>query len=143
MAAGLRPSVWLQLCIFVLALFLGFVKRRHEKVLLYKHDVMHRGVLSHYKVYFLDQMIIISAALCVVFYSLYTVSPEIISRIGWSGMTYTVPFVVYGVFRYLYLVHVKKIGGDPGEVLLTDFPFILNIMLWITAAIFLVYSPFN
>jgi len=134
------PSVWLQLCVFILAIFLGLIKRRHEKISLYGHAAKHRAVLMHYKVYFLDHLIMISATLCVVFYGLYTVSPDLVSRIGSNYMAYTIPFVIYGIFRYLYLIHARKTGGNPGEILMSDIPLMLDILLWILAAAFLVYS---
>lgn len=137
---GFRPSIWIQLCVFVLALFLGFIKRRHEKRILYERAAEHRGVLMHYTAYFLDQMIMISATLCVVFYGLYVMSEDVIRRTGTVYMAYTIPFVVYGIFRYLYLVHVKKLGGDPGEILTSDAAFAVNILLWITAAVAILYA---
>ena len=137
------PSVWLQLCVFLLALFLGFIKRRNEKILLYGDATKHRDVLSHYKVYFLDQMAIISATLCIVFYGMYAVSKEVIVRVGTNKMAYTIPFVVYGIFRYLYVVHAKRSGGDPGEILLTDLPLVVDISLWISVTILLLYYPFK
>jgi 4-hydroxybenzoate polyprenyltransferase len=137
---NILPSIWLQFCVFVLAIFLGFIKRRHEKVSLYDKAAEHRGVLVHYTAYFLDQMIMISATLCIVFYSLYVLSEEVTRRVGGGHIAYTLPFVVYGVFRYLYLVHVKKLGGDPGEILLRDFSFTLNTLLWISSIIFILYG---
>jgi len=136
---NILPSVWLQLCIFLLSLFLGFIKRRHEKLTLYDKAVEHRGVLIHYTPYFLDQMIMISASLSIIFYGLYVVSSDVVKRIGNNYMPYTVPFVVYGIFRYLYLVHVRKLGGEPEEVLLSDFPFVLNMIFWIFSIILIRY----
>lgn len=134
------PSAWAQLCIFVLALFLGFIKRRHEKLVLRDSAIEHRGVLAHYTAYFLDQMIMISATLCVIFYGLYVMSEDITRRVGGFHMAYTLPFVVYGIFRYLYLVHVKKLGGDPGEILFSDVPFVISMVFWIISVAAILYA---
>ena len=128
---GVLPSLWLQMCVFVLALFLGFTKRRYEITELKEKAAEHRGALSQYSIYFLDQMVMISATLSIVFYGLYTISPEVIERLGHNDLLYTLPFVIYGIFRYLYLVHVKKRGDDPGEVLLSDVPLLVCILLWV------------
>jgi 4-hydroxybenzoate polyprenyltransferase len=125
-AIGITPSVWLQLCVFLLTLFLSFAKRRHEKITL-EQAAEHRGVLERYDVYFLDQMIVISAALSVIFYCLYVFSSE---RRDAAILIYTIPFVIYGIFRYLYLVNVKRIGGEPGDAIFLDAPFALNLFLW-------------
>lgn len=139
LAIDIHPSIWLQLCVFLLALFLGFIKRRHEKIILYDKAVEHRGVLAHYTSYFLDQMIMISATLCVIFYGLYTMSEDVARQLGNNYMAYTIPFVIYGVFRYLYLVYVKKIGDDAGEILISDLPFFINIALWFFSVVFIIY----
>ena len=138
-AAQVLPSVWLQLCVFLLALFLGFTKRRHEIASLKNHAVEHRSVLAHYTTYLLDQIIIICSTLTIVFYGLYAISPEIISRLGNHNLAYSMSFVIYGIFRYLYLVHVKKSGGDPGELIFSDKPLMMNIFLWIIYIIYLLY----
>lgn len=139
LVVGIIPSIWLQLCVFVLAIFLGSLKRRHEKISLYDKAAEHRDVLGHYKIYFIDQMTMIAATLCVVFYGLYAISPDIISRIGSTNMAYTIPFVIYGIFRYLYVTHANKSGGDPGEILLTDIPLLIDIILWISVSAVFVY----
>jgi 4-hydroxybenzoate polyprenyltransferase len=133
------PSAWLQLCVFLLALFLSFIKRRHEGSSLYDKHIYRREALAYYQPYFLDQMIMISATLVIVFYGLYVMSEEITARIGNHHMMYTLPFVVYGIFRYLYLVDVKKMGGDPGEILISDLPFLLNLCLWILSVVAILY----
>ncbi len=139
-AANVLPSAWLQLCVFLLALFLGFNKRRHELESLGLTASLHRRVLSHYTTYLLDQLIIISSTLAIVFYGLYTISPDIQARVGNHNMVYSVVFVIYGMFRYLYLVHVKKIGDDPGEVLIQDKPLIVNVLLWVVFIVFVLYK---
>jgi 4-hydroxybenzoate polyprenyltransferase len=139
-AAEIFPSVWLQLCVFLLALFLGFTKRRHELASLKDKAPEHRSVLSHYTAYLLDQIIIICSTLAIAFYGLYTISSDITSRTGNSNMVYSVVFVIYGIFRYLYLVHVRKLGDDPGETLLKDGPLLINVLLWILFIGILLYS---
>ena len=130
-ATHIVPSLWLLMCVFVLALFLGFTKRRYEISTLKSDAVAHRGVLSEYTAYFLDQMIMISSTLVIVFYGLYTISAEVVARIGGYEMFYSTPFVIYGIFRYLYLIHVRKLGDDPGDILLSDIPLLIDIVLWL------------
>lgn len=134
-----RPSIWLELCVFLLAVFLALIKRRQEKLSLYTDAAKHRDVLSHYKIYFLDQIITISAALAIVFYGLYTVWPDVALRIGSTNMAYTIPFVIYGIFRYLYVVHAKKTTGDPTEIVLSDLPLIIDLALWLIVSGCLIY----
>jgi len=129
-AVSIIPSVWLQVCVFLIALFLGFTKRRHEMLILKEKAGDHRSVLRHYTTYLLDQLIIICATLTIIFYCLYTFSSDLIARINSQNMVYSLVFVVYGMFRYLYLVHVKKRGDDPGEVILSDRALLINIILW-------------
>ncbi len=141
-AVDVIPSEWLQLCVFLLALFLGFNKRRHELENLKETASLHRKVLGDYSIQLLDQLILISATLAIVFYGLYTISPEILMRMGNHRMVYSLIFVIYGLFRYLFLVHVKKIGDDPGEILLQDKPLMINIFLWIAYLVVLLYPGF-
>ncbi|MEI8011172.1 MAG: decaprenyl-phosphate phosphoribosyltransferase [Candidatus Omnitrophota bacterium] len=138
-AIGVLPSGWLQMCVFVLALFLGFTKRRSEVVTLKGRSGEHREVLREYPLYFLDQLIMISATLVIVFYGLYTISPDIVNRVYGHIMVYSVGFVVYGIFRYLYLIHVKKRKEDADEVLLGDFPLAFNIVAWALFSFFILY----
>lgn len=140
-AAGVVPSVWLQMCVFLLALFLGFTKRRQEISTLKERAPEHRSVLEHYTAYLLDQMIIICSTLAIVFYGLYTLSFDIRHRIGSQNMIYSVAFVLYGIFRYLYLVHVHKKGDDAGEILLSDGPLLIDVLLWIVYIAVLLYFP--
>ena len=138
-AVSIIPSVWLQLCVFLLALFLGFTKRRNEFSILKERAYEHRAVLSHYTISMLDQVIIICSTLAIVFYGLYTISPEITQRYGGSKMIFSIIFVIYGMFRYLYLMHVKQLGDDPSEVLLTDFPLLFCVLSWICYLIVVLY----
>lgn len=139
LAISILPSVWLQMCVFVLALFLGFTKRRYEMSFLKDSAKEHRLVLSHYTSYLLDQMIIICSTLAIVFYGLYTISNDVVSKLGHYNMVYSVAFVIYGIFRYLYLIHVRKKGRDPVEIFLSDGPLFFNICLWVVFIIFMIY----
>jgi len=133
-------SEWLIICTVLLSLFLGFSKRRHEITVLESHASEHREVLQHYSPYFLDQMIGIVTASTVMSYALYTISEETVKKFGTNHLIYTVPFVLYGIFRYLYLVHKKVEGGNPTKIALTDRPLLANILLWIVAVSFIIYK---
>lgn len=136
---SVTSSQWLILCTILLSLFLGFSKRRHELVLLEDNATGHRKVLEHYSPYFLDQMISVVTASTVICYALYTMSKDTIEKLGTSKLIYTIPFVLYGIFRYLYLVHQKEKGGSPTEIVFTDKPMIVNIILWVIASIVFIY----
>ena len=129
---------WLLMCTILLSLFLGFAKRRHEIVLLTDQADSHRKVLEHYSPYFLDQMILVVSASTVMSYALYTMSPETVAHFGTTKLIYTVPFVLYGIFRYLYLVHQKSGGGNPTKVLLTDRPLLGVVVLWLLTCILII-----
>lgn len=133
-------SPWLVICTTLLALFLGFGKRRHELVTMKENATDHRPILNEYSPYFLDQCMAVITASTVVAYSLYTMSDEVILKLKTDHLNLTIPFVLYGIFRYLYLVHQKSEGGDPTFVLLTDRPLLINIGLWILAACIILYS---
>jgi 4-hydroxybenzoate polyprenyltransferase len=123
-----RFSPWLYVVTTLFALYIGFGKRRAELTLPADEGVQTRRVLDGYTIPFLDQLIIIVSATTIVAYSLYTFSaPNLPSN---HAMMFTIPFVVYGIFRYLYLLQVKLEGGAPEELLLTDRPLQIAIMLW-------------
>lgn len=131
-------SSWLIICTILLSLFLGMSKRRHELETLEKKAQTHRRVLEKYSPYFLDQMISVVTASTVVCYALYTMSEETITKFGTKNLIFTVPFVLYGIFRYLYLIHQKGEGGNPENILVSDKPLLVSIFLWaITAGIIL------
>lgn len=130
-AIQVEMSEWLLVCTMLLALFLGFSKRRHELVLLGEKAKSHRRVLSQYNTRFLDMMIGVVTASTVMSYANYTASAETIARFHTRGLIITLPFVVYGIFRYLYLVYHKADGGDPSESLLGDWPTWINLTLWV------------
>ena len=129
-----RISPWLLLCAFLLALFLALCKRRHEKRLLTGSDTDHRQALGGYTEALLDQLIAIVAGSTIITYALYTLSPETVGRFGTSGLGFTIPFVMFGIFRYLDLVYTGEAGGRPERILLTDRVLIGTIILYIIAA---------
>jgi 4-hydroxybenzoate polyprenyltransferase len=137
---GVRTSEWLIICTVLLSLFLGFSKRRHELKFLEGGANTHRSVLQYYSPYFLDQMIGIVTATTVMSYALYTISEETVRKFNTRQLLYTVPFVLYGIFRYLYLVHKKEEGGNPARLMLTDMPLLVNIVLWIITASLIIYA---
>jgi 4-hydroxybenzoate polyprenyltransferase len=129
-AISVEISHWILICTTLLALFLSFAKRRHEILLLGRNGKEHRQVLEEYDPHFLDMMIGIVTASTIMSYALYTVSEETIGRFHTKGLLFTLPFVLYGVFRYLYLVYHKNTGADPTQSLLTDWPMMTNLFLW-------------
>ena len=110
-AIGVAFSHWLLICTLLLALFLALAKRRQELTLLAEGAAQHRRILGEYSPYLLDQMIAVVTASTVVSYALYTLAPETVSRFGTDRLVWTLPFVLYGILRYLYLVHQKGVGG--------------------------------
>lgn len=132
-------SSWLLICTTLLALFIAMSKRRHELVLLEDDASSHRPILKEYSAYLLDQMISVVTASTVIAYCLYTVSEDTIRKFGTSHLIYTTPFVLYGIFRYLYLVHKKGQGGSPEELVLKDKPLAVTVFLWIATAVAILY----
>jgi 4-hydroxybenzoate polyprenyltransferase len=147
-------SQWILACTFLLALFLGFSKRRHELLLLAplppgsdpqsassEQLAAHRGVLAQYTPAFLDQMIAVVTASTVMAYALYTMSPETVKNFHTHNLIYTSPFVLFGIFRYLYLVHRRAGGGDASESLTSDVPLLASVVLWAAACAALIANP--
>jgi 4-hydroxybenzoate polyprenyltransferase len=132
---------WLLVCTTLLALFLALSKRRHELVLLGDGAPHHRRILEQYSPYLLDQMISVVTASTLIAYTVFTLSAETAQRLGTPFLGFTVPFVLYGIFRYLYLVHQKRGGGSPAEMLLTDRPLLVCVALWAGTVVLLMYSP--
>ncbi len=129
-------SSWLLVCTFFISLFMALSKRRHELILLDDEAKEHRKVLRRYDVLLLDQMISVVTAGTVILYAVYTLSDETVQRFGSDNLKYTIPFVLYGIYRYLYLVYRKQKGGSPEMILLTDGATIINLILYaITVAI--------
>ena len=139
MAIAVPASTWLLINTLLLALFLSFGKRRHELVMLEEGATAHRKILGHYSPYLLDQMIGVTTASVVVMYMFYTFSPEISEKLGTHNLYLTIPFVVYGIFRYLYLIHKKEKGGSPTRVLITDIPILVTVILWLLTSILILY----
>ncbi len=139
-AISVPTSHWLVLCTGLIALFLGFSKRRHELVLQENQAGNSRKVLWHYSPYFLDQMIAVVTASTVMSYALYTVSQETVEKFGTANLIYTIPFVLYGIFRYLYLVHRMEKGGNPTRIMFTDGPIIITVIFWCLAVIWVLYG---
>lgn len=132
-----RFSPWLYVVMTLLALYLGFGKRRAELALLAKGAGSHRKVLQGYTIPLLDQFIMIVSGMTIVAYALYTFSaPNVPAN---HSMMLTIPFVVYAIFRYLYLIEVEHSGGAPEEILLSDRPFQLSMMLWAVAVLAVFY----
>jgi 4-hydroxybenzoate polyprenyltransferase len=139
-AIGVPISNWLYLCTLLLALFLGFAKRRHELCSLDEGATAHRPILSEYSVEMLDQMMAVVAAACIVAFGLYTVSAETVAKVGSDRLKFTVPMVVYGIFRYLFLIHKRNLGGSPERVLLSDLPLLADIGLFVAVAAWALYA---
>ena len=132
-----RFSPWLYVCMTLLALYIGFGKRRAEMVLVADAARDTRRVLDGYTISFLDQLIVIVSATTIVAYSLYTFSAENLPEN--HTMMLTIPFVFYGLFRYLYLIHVENSGGAPEELVFKDRPLMATLMLWGLAAVAVLY----
>ena len=136
-------SQWLLVCTTLLALFLALSKRRHELTALAADATGHRRILEEYSPYLLDQMIAVVTASTVIGYSVYATSSETAARMGTNWLGLTIPFVLYGIFRYLYLVHQKRGGGSPAALLLTDWPLLGCVALWALSVALILYSPFG
>ena len=142
-AVGVGVSAWLLMCTVFLSLFLGFSKRRHELVLLPDDAGEQRAVLDHYSPTFLDQMMNVVTASTLLSYALYTTAEDTVARFGDYGLVWTVPFVLFGIFRYLYLIHQADDPRqrNPTELLLYDVPFLINMGLYGLAVFAIVYLP--
>jgi 4-hydroxybenzoate polyprenyltransferase len=134
-------SHWLLVCTTLLALFLVLSKRRHELTLLADGAMTHRPILEEYSPYLLDQMIAVVTASTLVAYSVYATSAETAERLKTTRLGLTIPFVLYGIFRYLYLVHQKRAGGSPADLLLTDRPLLACVGLGALCVALILYSP--
>jgi 4-hydroxybenzoate polyprenyltransferase len=132
-------SPWLIVCTTLLALFLALSKRRHELVVLGREAGNHRAILSHYSPYYLDQLIGIVTASTLMSYALYTLSNDVRMKFPGKRLELTIPFVLFGIFRYLYLMHQNEEGGNPTRLFLTD-PVLLSVVLfWAASVIFIIY----
>jgi 4-hydroxybenzoate polyprenyltransferase len=140
-AIAVEVGPWLYVLTILLALFLALSKRRHELVLLADQATGHRRILEEYSPYLLDQMIAVVTASTLVAYAIYTVSPDTIAKFHTNKLGLTLPFPLYGIFRYLYLVHQKEGGGSPSEMLLNDRPLLACVALWALAVALIIYGP--
>ena len=140
-AVNVLFSHWLMLLTLLLALFLGLSKRRAEIVTLADAATGHRRILAEYSPYLLDQMISVVTASTLLAYAFYTIHPDTVAKFGTDRLLWTVPFPLYGIFRYLYLVHQREGGGNPSELLLTDRPLLVCVGLWGIAVVAILYGP--
>jgi 4-hydroxybenzoate polyprenyltransferase len=140
-AVQVEISHWLLVCTILLALFIALAKRRHEIVLLSSGAASHRPILGEYSPYLLDQMIGVVTASTLISYIFYTISPETQAKFGTAWLGLTIPFPLYGIFRYLYLVHQREGGGSPADLLLTDRPLLACVALWALTVAVIIYRP--
>jgi 4-hydroxybenzoate polyprenyltransferase len=138
-AIAVAVSNWLLLCGGFLALFLAFAKRRHELAAASGVAAAQRRVLDQYSVTFLDQMINVVTASTLLAYALYTVAPETAERVGTPHLLWTIPFVLFGIFRFLYLLYQRPSEQDPTAAILGDWPFLANFALWAGLVVGLIY----
>ena len=140
-AVDAEISGWLVICTILLALFLALGKRRHEYLTLRGDAGAHRPILAEYSEGFLDQMIAVVTASTVMAYALYTMWPETVAKFHTRLLPVTLPFVLYGIFRYLYLLYRREMGGNPSDLLLSDRALLLNTALWMLAVLGILYAP--
>ena len=138
-AIAVPISNWLFLCTLLLSLFLALAKRRAELTLLEARAGLHRRILTEYTVPLLDQLVTVVSACTVLAYALYTLAPDTIARFGTERLKYTVPFVLFGLFRYHYLVNRLGAGGQPEQVLLSDRPTQLNLVAYVAVVVWAIY----
>jgi|YNPNPStandDraft_1061719.scaffolds.fasta_scaffold06997_5 4-hydroxybenzoate polyprenyltransferase len=133
-------SSWFIICTILVSLFLGLGKRRQELVIMGDKAVRHRDVLKHYTPYFLDQMIAVVTASTLISYAIYTISEETVRKFHTQNLVLTLPFVLYGIFRYLYLIHRHGKGDSPTMLMLEDVPMMINSVLYIVTVIVVIYG---
>ncbi|MBP7653878.1 decaprenyl-phosphate phosphoribosyltransferase, partial [Candidatus Dependentiae bacterium] len=136
-------SPWLLICTFLLALLIAFGKRRNEILILGESADSHRKNLKDYSVQILDHYISITAACSIIAYSLYCISDRTEKAFHTNKLIYTIPFVIYGVLRYLYLLIFKKAGGEPELLLIKDKCLLIDVILWASTAILIIYNYSN
>ena len=140
LAIHVEISGWLLICTILSALFLALGKRRYEYLTLDADAARHRPVLGEYSAELLDQMIAVVTASTVTAYALYTMSPETVAKFHTQLLPATLPFVLYGIFRYLYLLYRRQLGGTPSELFLNDRALLLNTIGWILAVVLIIYG---
>jgi len=139
LAIHVAISGWLLICTILLALFLALGKRRHEVLTLEEDAARHRPILAEYSAGLLDQMIAVVTASTVTAYALYTMSPETVAKFHTSLLPATLPFVLYGIFRYLYLLYRRRLGGNPAEIVVRDRALLVNSVLWLATVLLIIY----
>lgn len=137
LGVGIAPSQWLLICGFMVALFLGFAKRRAELYALSGETSSHRRVLELYQPVLLDKMIVVTATCVILTYSLYTMSPVTVQNHHTESLIYTAPFVVYGIFRYIYTLHHQQTGTEPANEIFRDPHILLAIAGWLIVTLWL------
>ena len=140
LAIDVEISGWLLICTILIALFLALGKRRHEYLALDTEAARHRPILAEYSGALLDQMIAVVTASTVTAYALYTMSPETVAKFHTHLLPATLPFVLYGIFRYLYLLYRHQLGGNPSELFLNDRALLVNTICWIAAVLVIIYG---
>lgn len=140
LAIRVAISDWLIVCTALLSLFLAMGKRRHELVTLDEQAAAHRPILREYSTPLLDQMISVVTSSTLVAYCLYTISDATAAKFGTRDLVLTIPFVLYGIFRYLYLIHKKGSGGSPEELIIGDLPLLASVFLWMLTAAAVIYA---
>ncbi|HEX7076891.1 MAG TPA: decaprenyl-phosphate phosphoribosyltransferase [Candidatus Eisenbacteria bacterium] len=140
-AAAIELSPWLLVCAFFLALFLAIGKRRHELSVLEAEAARHRAALGNYTMRLLDQLVAVVTGATVIAYAVYTIAPETLAKFHGRPLYLTIPFVLYGIFRYLYLMYAEEKGGNPSEHLLTDRATLINVLLWCAAVLVILAWP--
>jgi 4-hydroxybenzoate polyprenyltransferase len=140
LAIDVAISGWLLICTILLALFLALGKRRHEYLALGAEAARHRPILAEYSAGLLDQMIAVVTASTVTAYALYTMSPETVAKFRTQLLAATLPFVLYGIFRYLYLLYRRQLGGNPSELFLNDRALLINTACWVAAVLLIIYG---
>lgn len=139
-AIDVEISGWLLICTILLALFLALGKRRNEVLAYATESARYRPILDEYNSALLDQMIAVVTASTVTAYALYTMSPETVAKFRTHWLPATLPFVLYGIFRYLYLLYRRQLGGNPSELFLNDRALLVNTVLWILAVLLIIYA---
>jgi 4-hydroxybenzoate polyprenyltransferase len=140
LAIDVAISGWLLICTILLALFLALGKRRHEVLALEGNAARHRPILAEYSAGLLDQMIAVVTASTVTAYALYTMSPETVAKFHTQLLPATLPFVLYGIFRYLYLLYHRRLGGNPSDIVIRDRALLINTCLWLLMVVLIIYG---
>jgi 4-hydroxybenzoate polyprenyltransferase len=138
-AIDVHLGPWMLLTTFSVSLILGFGKRRHELSLLGEEAIQHRTSLGEYSRKLLDMMIVIATSITAISYALYTMDNQVITRLGTDKLIFTIPFVLFGLFRYLYLIYNRGKGGSPEEIVVTDPGIVISVILWLVSIVLLIY----